>query len=323
MTDQDNKLDFAFRMLDYDNPKSYQARKTAYETQKAELPPAEEQEKLRTEYKERKDSYRQNLLGNAKKHNYTHCPLCGQKVEPEEKVCFFCDKNLVRAYQEETQNNEENKKIFEENTIKASKYKKFAIIFLVFSAVCFFTALYLDWNINSVGSAYITNSVTTLGPINIADDNTVLFIKVLETDDNNAVFVSGDILDTKQNILFQFSKDLWSESGYESGYSWRESDDKYETRINFSKKGDYYITLETEPELPGQNVNLLIEINKKRASAFIPFWFGLLSIIASGVFYTLYKIKQWIAEREDPFLKIFKIIGYTILGLICIWAETL
>lgn len=82
---------------------------------------------------------------NVKKlHNYTHCPLCGQKAEPEEKVCFFCDKNLVRAYQEETKDNEENKEIFEENTVKASKYKKFAIIFLVFSAVCFFTALYLD-----------------------------------------------------------------------------------------------------------------------------------------------------------------------------------
>lgn len=151
----------------------------------------------------------------------------------------------------------------------------------------------------------------------------MLFIKVLETDDNNSVFVSGDILDTKQNILFQFSKDLWSESGYEGGYSWREGDDKYETRINFLEKGAYYIKLETEPELPGQGVNLLIEINKKRASAFIPFLLGILSIIASGVFYTLYKIKQWIAEREDPVLKILKVIGYILLIVFCIWIETL
>lgn len=51
-------------------------------------------------------------MDNNKLHSYTKCPLCGEEVSTQDKNCGFCEKNLIRAYE----NNEEYGVIKKHNT---------------------------------------------------------------------------------------------------------------------------------------------------------------------------------------------------------------
>lgn len=78
--------------------------------------------------------------------------------------------------------------------------------------------------------------------------NTVVKIEVSQPilHDNIWTFVTGEILDAEQEVLFSFSEELWRETGYSEGQFWRETKSKFDLKVTLPNPGTYYVHLETE-----------------------------------------------------------------------------
>lgn len=290
MTDQNNNLDFAFRMLDYDNPKSYQARKAAYEVKKAETTQEKQQEKL-------KDSYAN------KKAAYTDKRTAKQKIRAAKKL------------------NQEKEEKFNSNL------KGLMGLFLIFSFICLLTMSILDADAGESIKTVISSKDGVVGPFKVKHNNTVYVVKVINPLKNLENFVSGNVLDQNGSVLFGFGDTLWDEEGMEydsyGSYPWHESKTQYEARITFPQKGIYSIQFDSEYSIPNQNGTISIELIPKAASSLFFAWLSIIGFIISFSCFCLYfltnldKNYALISFVKDMFQGLFWIV----LIALCIWAE--
>ena len=65
-------------------------------------------------------------------------------------------------------------------------------------------------------------------------------------------------MDKDKDTLYEFGKDLWHESGYDSEGYWSESDRKMTAYLTFGEKGVYYIQFRTD-ENSIRDINITIE----------------------------------------------------------------
>lgn len=291
MTDQDNNLDFAFRMLDYDNSKSYQARKTAHEAKKAEIPPDTQQEIAKAEY-------------NAKK-------------------ALYCNKRTAK------QKRRAAKKFEQEKQEKLnSNLKGFMGIFLVFSIISFLTMCILNTQAGLSINKNIRSNGGIVGPFKVEHNNAVYMVKVTQHLKNNLeIFVRGNVLDKNGQILFGFGNSLWEEYGVEydsyGSYPWDESKTQYDAIITFPKKGIYSIQFDSEYSIPNQKGTISIELIPKAASSLFFAWLSAIGFIISlscFIWYFLMNIEKNISLINFT-KEVVQEIFWIALIAICIWAE--
>jgi len=155
-------------------------------------------------------------------------------------------------------------------------YNNLCIIVCIFCIVCLSTALSYH---NSKITNYHLSSLkdgATVGPINITNKSTICRIQVISYANNYSTYISGEVLDNEYDTLYEFGKELWHESGYDSEGYWSEGVSSLTANLTFSEKGTYYIRFYDEQKSMFA-IHIIIDLQK---GSYIPhFQVGTLSLI--------------------------------------------
>ncbi len=130
-------------------------------------------------------------------------------------------------------------------------YNNLLLIICIFCALCFITYFFLE-NAKAPKSYYTGTLVSgqIFGPIKVYKGHP----KIIAIDsrylgaDNNYEYISGEVLDENENTLYEFGKELWRESGYDSDGYWAESDTNMSAKLVFSTPGTYFIRFNKEAD---------------------------------------------------------------------------
>lgn len=147
-----------------------------------------------------------------------------------------------------------------------------SIILIGFAVLCLVTAFIL----NHVGqkellSTRVAGQETTLGPIRIPQDDTVLEVEVrqsLPTDSWN--FLTFALLDEHKRYLTGFGQELWDEDGRDSDGYWHESENSFDAKVTVPDDGIYYLAIKPESSLPPARLAQQAVFVKVTAQAFSP-----------------------------------------------------
>lgn len=136
-------------------------------------------------------------------------------------------------------------------------YNNILFILCAFSILCFLTSLWLQdkepikiapcANNKILPTAYFEPKENTIwGPIKINNKAKIYKITARFSGSNSASYLTGEVLDEDKETLYEFGKDMWHESGYDSEGYWSESDRKMSTYLTFKEKGTYYIQFSSD-----------------------------------------------------------------------------
>ena len=106
-------------------------------------------------------------------------------------------------------------------------------------------------------------------------------------------------MDENKDSIYEFGKDSWQESGYDSEGYWSESDAGMTSKLTFSEPGTYYIKLGTENNKLSQ---FNITISRKKGSGIPHFMLGtyvLLLLAVTFVFLNINWVKEKMIELND------------------------
>ncbi len=118
----------------------------------------------------------------------------------------------------------------------------------LFGGISMFSALFFTTQLGAPIKGKLTKEGGMTEAFVTPKKNTVVKIEVQQPihHDNVWSFVSGEILDPEQEVLFSFAEELWRETGYSEGQFWRETKSKFDLKVTLPDPGTYYIHLETE-----------------------------------------------------------------------------
>ena len=174
-------------------------------------------------------------------------------------------------------------------------YNNLMLIVTVFCLVCFFTY----YNVESQTIAKRTYSLdegSTYGPIVVKKGQPkICKIKSAMYGDNQSIYFSGEVLDEEKETLYEFGKDLWHESGYDSEGYWSESDRNMEARLAFTEPGTYYIQFHTDENRMNQ---IGLEIVVKKGSGIPHLMMGTDLLLLVIIFFILLN-REWVAENLE------------------------
>lgn len=172
-------------------------------------------------------------------------------------------------------------------------YNNLLLIVVIFSIICFITSMNLQASTSLGRTDYDIREGMTYGPIKIDKQPKIYKIKADFGGSNTSTYLSGEVLDKDKDTLYEFGKDLWHESGYDSDGYWSESERKMTAYLTFKEKGTYYIQFNTE-EKNMRNIDITIQLVKGSYVAHSQFG-SLFLLIAMIIFFMLNK--QWIFEK--------------------------
>jgi hypothetical protein len=166
---------------------------------------------------------------------------------------------------------------------KRQSYRRLALVFLVYSVLCFITYLVFDSSSGTVIKSILPPSGGEVGPIETKKDNSVFLIKVKQYIPTSGAwsFVGGDVLDAKKEYLFGFGKELWKERGYDSDGYWTEEDTSYNLKITLRRRGKYYLKFNVETGRASIGTGIRVEVHPKKGSALAFFILGIVSLLIS------------------------------------------
>ena len=137
-------------------------------------------------------------------------------------------------------------------------YNNILLILTIFSVICFWTATQIastksyegivcDGKImpQSLSEPY---EGTILGPINVNNKIKMFKIKADYYGNNSSTYLIGEVLDENKETLYEFGKDMWHESGYDSDGYYSEGITNMITYLTLKEKGNYYIQFSQEPD---------------------------------------------------------------------------
>lgn len=124
-------------------------------------------------------------------------------------------------------------------------YNNLLLITALFCMACFVAAVSLQ---GTTAKKHYTNlqEGSIYGPIKVGNKPQVYRITANFRAENLSTYISGEVLDEDKDTLYEFGKDLWHESGWDSEGYWSESDERMTANLTFSEKGTYYIQFNTE-----------------------------------------------------------------------------
>ena len=172
-------------------------------------------------------------------------------------------------------------------------YNNLLLVVVIFSIICFITSLNLQASTSVGRTDYEIREGMTYGPIKIDKQPKIYKITADFRGNNTSTYLSGEVLDEDKDTLYEFGKDLWHESGYDSEGYWSESDDRMTAYLTFKEKGTYYIQFNTE-EKNMRNIDITIQLVKGSYVAHSQFG-SLFLLIAMIIFFMLNK--QWVCEK--------------------------
>jgi hypothetical protein len=159
--------------------------------------------------------------------------------------------------------------------------KQISGIFLIFSLICFATAIFFSCSTDKVISDKLPKNGGIFGPVTISKKNAVYDIRIEQiTDYGHYASIEGSVLDKNKQYLFGFGKELWSETGYDSEGSWSERINDFNFKITFKEPGDYYFQVESELSNPKHCEDIWIEVTPTRASSLAHIVLGIMSLLA-------------------------------------------
>ena len=120
-------------------------------------------------------------------------------------------------------------------------------------------------------------------------------IRSLMYGENTNIYFSGEVLDKDKDTLYEFGKDLWHESGYDSEGYWSESDRNMEAKLAFTEPGTYYIQFHTDENMMK---NISLEIVVKKGSGIPHLMMGMDLLIILYILFILMN-KKWVCENLE------------------------
>lgn len=176
-----------------------------------------------------------------------------------------------------------------------------------------------------------------IGPIDIKSKGSVYYIEIIASlPVHSWSFIEGEVLNSEQEYLYSFGKELWHEAGRDSDGAWRENRNKYNMKATFPKKGQYYLSFKADSGASRfyntQNTtpnSMTVTISQKRGSALPHFWFGLVLIIIGIIMHegqtrmigkAIHNMSDTDAEYKADSLTCYASLGFVLLMLaLAIW----
>ncbi len=172
-------------------------------------------------------------------------------------------------------------------------YNNLLLIMSIFSVIFFITAMFVDVPTLKTETFYDISDTKKFGPIVVKDKPKIYEIKTNMFSDNTSVYVSGEVINEDDDTLFEFGKDLWHESGYDSEGYWSESDNGMNAKITLSEPGTYYIKLNKEDN---SFPDISATFYRKSGSGIPHFMVGFYLLIIT-LFTFIFRNKEWIKEK--------------------------
>ena len=174
-------------------------------------------------------------------------------------------------------------------------YNNLMFICAVFCLVCFWT--YYSVESQTVAKrTYSLDEGSTYGPIVVKKGQPkICKIRSSMYGDNTNIYFSGEVLDEDKDTLYEFGKDLWHESGYDSEGYWAEADRNMEASLSFTEPGKYYIQFHTDENMMK---NIGLEIVVKKGSGIPHLMMGTYLLIIIIVLFILMN-KEWVSENFE------------------------
>lgn len=173
-------------------------------------------------------------------------------------------------------------------------YNNLLLILSVFALLCIFTSICLEINSPSVKRYSFLQEGQTFGPIVVAKNRPVIYeIKSHFRGINDSSYIYGEVLDEEKDTLYEFGKDSWHESGYDSEGYWSESDMSMTSKLAFSEPGTYYIKLSTENNKLSQ---FNIVLSRKSGSGIPHLMMGIYTLLLLTIAFIMLNI-SWVKEK--------------------------
>ena len=174
-------------------------------------------------------------------------------------------------------------------------YNNLLLMVIVFCIACFVTFFFLE-NDGQIQSYYGTlRPGQTFGPIKITKDKPKIYIiKSYFFGDNSSTYIYGEVQDENKDTLYEFGKDLWHESGYDSDGYWSESDRDMQVKLTFSEPGTYYIQMGEEGGISGSSLQII----SARSSGIPHLMVGAYFLIGA-IFIFIFLNPQWVGEKLE------------------------
>ena len=175
-------------------------------------------------------------------------------------------------------------------------YNNLLIIICVFAILCFATSMYLD-SIKITVKRCTNAQKETFGPIIVKNKPQIYEIFAVHNGSNSFSHVSGEVI-KDDDTLYEFDKELWHESGYDSEGYWSESSGDLRAKLTFDEPGEYYINLEKETN--SLQKPTFLAIYKKQASGIPHFILGVYALITVIIGFVSVNA-SWIAEKSAQY----------------------
>lgn len=173
-------------------------------------------------------------------------------------------------------------------------YNNLLLILSVFALLCIFTSICLEINSPRVKRYSFLQEGQTFGPIVVAKNRPVIYeIKSHFRGINDSSYIYGEVLDEEKDTLYEFGKDSWHESGYDSEGYWSESDMSMTSKLAFSEPGTYYIKLSTENNKLSQ---FNIVLSRKSGSGIPHLMMGCYTLLLLTIAFIMLNI-SWVKEK--------------------------
>ena len=172
-------------------------------------------------------------------------------------------------------------------------YNNLTLIVVIFAIICLVTSMLLQSTFYYNKTMNYLNEGQIVGPIKVKNKPVICKVMAHFSGENTSSYLSGEVLDENKDTLYEFGKDLWHESGYDSDGYWSESDRKMTAYMTFKDKGTYYIQFNTDKK---NMYNISVTMQLVRNSYVAHSKAGTLALmLAMIVFYLLNA--SWVYEK--------------------------
>ena len=172
-------------------------------------------------------------------------------------------------------------------------YNNLTLIVVIFAIICLVTSMLLQSTFYYNKTMNYLNEGQIVGPIKVKNKPVICKVMAHLSGENTSSYLSGEVLDENKDTLYEFGKDLWHESGYDSDGYWSESDRKMTAYMTFKDKGTYYIQFNTDEK---NMYNISVTMQLVRNSYVAHSKAGTLALmLAMIVFYLLNA--SWVYEK--------------------------
>lgn len=172
-------------------------------------------------------------------------------------------------------------------------YNNLTLIVVIFAIICLVTSMLLQSTFYYNKTMHYLNEGQIVGPIKVKNKPVICKVMANFSGDNTSSYLSGEVLDENKDTLYEFGKDLWHESGYDSDGYWAESDRKMTAYLTFKDKGTYYIQFNTDEK---NMYNISVTIQLVRNSYVAHSKAGTLALMLAMIVFYLLNV-SWINEK--------------------------